>query len=589
MASGDRVWHRCHPIFACFVSNYPEQVLVTCTYSGYCPKCLVPLDELGEPNTFPSRNYHKALVLYSLAEGDAHPFHAACHEAQLKPVFHPFWENFPLADIYLSVTLDILHQLLQGVMKHLISWLTSSDTFGPTVIDARCRSIPPNHHIKLFSKGITTLSCILGKEYKAICRILIGLIVDLPLPHGQVPTQVLRAVWVLLDFLYLAQFRSHTTDSIHCLKDSLTHFHENKVVFTDLSIWGHFNIPKIHSLMHYGPSIALFGTTNNYNTKQTKCLHIDFTKDAYCASNHKDKLPQMTTWLSQCKKVQQHVALVRSRQEPNQQHGPSVKTIGPPQPGTRSLKMTQHPSIKAVSFDDIDKLYGAIQFQDALGDFIACINYPSRSGNELYAHAVNTLIPFCSVPVFHKVKFTSNNVEPAEIIDAIHVWPEQKDTYGQIIPPRFDTVLVLTECQDGTHRKDCEFQPYCHPYLTQCGASFQIAQARVVFEIPSKQISQVFLHSVTTPPTHLAYIEWFSQPSAMQNSSHGLYKVSYLMKDGSQQASIIPLSSVISSIHLLPWFGQNHPQDMNSFIVLEKCQSFYVNPFSDMYNYMILS
>jgi len=73
-------------------------------------------------------------------------------------------------------------------MKHLILWLTSSDAFGPAAIDARCRSIPPNHHIKLFSKGITTLSCISGKEYKAICRILIGLVVDLPLPHGQVPT-----------------------------------------------------------------------------------------------------------------------------------------------------------------------------------------------------------------------------------------------------------------------------------------------------------------------------------------------------------------------------------------------------------------
>jgi len=341
--------------------------------------------------------------------------------------------------------------------------------------------------------------------------------------------------------------------------------------------------------MHYGPSIALFGTTDNYNTEQTERLHIDFTKDAYRASNHKDKLPQMTTWLSRHKKVQWHVALVGSRQEPDQQRGPSVKTIGPPQPGTWSLKMTQHPSIKAVSFDDIDELYGAVQFQDALGDFIARINYPGRSGNELYARAVNTLIPFCLVPVFHKVKFTSNNVEPAEIIDAIHVWPEQKDTRRRIIPPRFDTVLVLTECQDGTHRKDREFRPYCHPYLTQCGAGFRIAQARVVFEIPSKQISQVFLRSVTTPPTHLAYVEWFSRPSATQNSSHGLYKVSRLMKDGLWQASIIPLSSVISSVHLLPRFGQNHPQDMNSFTVLEKCQSFYVNPFSDMYNYMIFS
>jgi len=34
MMSGDGVWWRCHPIFAVFVGNYPEQTLVTCTYNG---------------------------------------------------------------------------------------------------------------------------------------------------------------------------------------------------------------------------------------------------------------------------------------------------------------------------------------------------------------------------------------------------------------------------------------------------------------------------------------------------------------------------------------------------------------------------
>jgi len=32
MVGGDGVWRRCHPIFACFVGDYPEQALATCTY-----------------------------------------------------------------------------------------------------------------------------------------------------------------------------------------------------------------------------------------------------------------------------------------------------------------------------------------------------------------------------------------------------------------------------------------------------------------------------------------------------------------------------------------------------------------------------
>ncbi|KAG2035964.1 hypothetical protein BDR03DRAFT_834033, partial [Suillus americanus] len=40
-------------------------------------------------------------------------------------VTRPFWDGFPLCDIHLSITPDILHQLYQGVVKHLIHWYSS--------------------------------------------------------------------------------------------------------------------------------------------------------------------------------------------------------------------------------------------------------------------------------------------------------------------------------------------------------------------------------------------------------------------------------------------------------------------------------
>ena len=69
-----------------------------------------------------------------MADGDVCPFHLACCEAGLKPIFHPFWERFPLADIFMSITPDILHQLLQGMVKHLVRWLIR--VFGPGEVDA---------------------------------------------------------------------------------------------------------------------------------------------------------------------------------------------------------------------------------------------------------------------------------------------------------------------------------------------------------------------------------------------------------------------------------------------------------------------
>ena len=206
MMSGDGTWRRCHPIFASFVGDYPEQALVTCTYNGRCPKCLVPSDQLGDLQRFPAQDPMQAAHTFRLADEDSHAFHAACREAGLKPVYHPFWQTLPLTNIFISVTPDVLHQLLQGVMKHLVLWLTNSAVFGAAEIDKRCQALPPSHHITLFPKGITSLSRVSGKEHKAMCRILLGLVTDIPLPDGQVPSRVVRAARALLDFTFLAQF-----------------------------------------------------------------------------------------------------------------------------------------------------------------------------------------------------------------------------------------------------------------------------------------------------------------------------------------------------------------------------------------------
>jgi hypothetical protein len=338
MMSGDGIWRRCHPILAIFVGDYPEQVLVTCTYTNRRPKCLAPPDKLGSHTRYPPRDYNKARDAYLLADGDVHAFHLACCEAGQKPVYHPFWESLPLTNIFISITPDILHQLLQGVLKHLVAWLIG--TFRPAEIDARCQSLLPNHHISMFAKGISGLSRVTGKEQKNMSWLLLGLVMDLPIPDGQVSPRIIAAVHALLDFLFLAQFPSQTTNTITHLDNSLARFHNNKDVFIDHGICDHFNLPKLHSLLHYSPSIHLYGTTDNYNTEQTERLHIDFMKDTYCATNRKDEYSQMTTWLERRKKVQVHSSFVTWCQHSDREDVPSAKPVGPPCPGAQSLRMS---------------------------------------------------------------------------------------------------------------------------------------------------------------------------------------------------------------------------------------------------------
>ena len=103
-------------------------------------------------------------------------------------------------DIYLSITPDILHQLLQGMVKHLVTWL--SRIFGAAAINAWCQMIPPNQRVKIFMRGIMSLSCVSGHEHKKMWSILLGLIVDLPIPGGRDSTRVTRAVCALMDFVF---------------------------------------------------------------------------------------------------------------------------------------------------------------------------------------------------------------------------------------------------------------------------------------------------------------------------------------------------------------------------------------------------
>ena len=75
MMSGDGVWHQCHLIFAIFIGDYPKQALVTCTFNGRCPKCLVPPAQLGKYKSFLLRAQRSIIDTYLLANQDIHKFH----------------------------------------------------------------------------------------------------------------------------------------------------------------------------------------------------------------------------------------------------------------------------------------------------------------------------------------------------------------------------------------------------------------------------------------------------------------------------------------------------------------------------------
>ena len=269
VTSGDGLTRKGHPILASHVADYLEQIMATGVKSGECPTCPVSPDQLGDPNAVcEPRNLDAILEALATIHEDPAIFARACRQAGIKPINQLFWADLPYSHIFHSITPDILHQLLQGFIKHLKAWLFQC--FSPVELDARSCRLPPNHNTRLFPNGISQLSRLTGGEHDQISRILLGIIIGLQLPGNHSSSRLLAAVRGALDFLFLAQYPLHTSETLDLLMDALNTFHLNKDIFIDLGIRVHFNIPKFHNIHHYRFYIELYGTTDNFNTEYTE-------------------------------------------------------------------------------------------------------------------------------------------------------------------------------------------------------------------------------------------------------------------------------------------------------------------------------
>lgn len=409
---------------------------------GECPRCTVPFTELGDFDLdYPLRNIGKILDALRTYETDRNNFARACQDAGVKPIPHPYWEGLPFVDIFVAIPPDILHQLYQGLIKHLINWIKQS--FDHDELDARCRTLPPNTRVWHFWKGLTHLSRPTGQEHSDLARIILGIIIDMCLLGGQSPVRLIKATRALLDFLYLAQYPVLSSDSLTLLHNALQRFHDTKAIFIELGIRDSWQLPKLHFASHYVALVKSLGTPDNFNTEYTERLHIDFAKDAYHATNHKNELPQMTLWLERREKMLQHEKHIFWHT--NGQHSSHARPSLFPLPPSR-LIMTKHPSRKAVPLTELIRDYQALSFKDALAQFIIRHTNTTLTRAQADMRVAHLDLPFRHLPVYHKVKFWLGDEQHHRLmsdeVDTVHATPARKDNQNRTLPARFDTVLV---------------------------------------------------------------------------------------------------------------------------------------------------
>ncbi|KDQ60021.1 hypothetical protein JAAARDRAFT_191454 [Jaapia argillacea MUCL 33604] len=395
-------WVCCiYPILAAYVADYLEQCLVACCNENHCPRCICKPNEKG--NAVCSTLQDVAMTLQVLANHKNHIDDERFEAEGLQAVHKPFWAELPHCNIFVCFTPDLLHQLHKGLFKdHLVKWCQS--IMGDKEVDARFKAMNNYPGLRDFKKGISLVKQWTGTEQKEMEMVFIGVVA------GAVPSRVLAVARSLLDFIYYAQFRSHTTDTLAALQLALDTFHANKDVLIEQGVWKNFSFPKMASLVHYVQAIQSKGSADGFNTELPERLHIDFAKEAYRASNKRDYTEQMTRWLQRQEAIEMQTSYIewkRGRRrfvqvdEDSDDNEDVVKDLqdavekatnveGPP----RSYSVARACPFLNVTVTRLKEDYGTANFLPALSNFLhdnlpQCSLQPNRMDHfNLYKQVV---------------------------------------------------------------------------------------------------------------------------------------------------------------------------------------------------------
>jgi hypothetical protein len=160
---------------------------------------------------------------------------------------------------------------------------------------------------RYFKTGIQHLSQWTGREDWGLQRVLVAIVANAP----NVDKDVMRCLRAFHDFLYISQYRSHSTITLGYLNDALRVFHATKKIFIQnkarrgkKKVIPHFRIPKLAGMHVYTRHIPEMGSSPQYSTEIVESLHRPMAKDAYQATNHKDYVTQMCRFMDRVERIQ---------------------------------------------------------------------------------------------------------------------------------------------------------------------------------------------------------------------------------------------------------------------------------------------
>jgi hypothetical protein len=356
MNCSDGKVRRCFPILAAWIADHAENETLHGLKRMSCAVCEVPLDGLGSDATevHRTRDYHRyaAIEQQYVDTGDEHII------TSLSAVGVKMGRNVFIGLSRVVIPLlfkpDILHNIYLGLFKHLMQWIEDflKKHDRQESFDEVWKSLPPYPGFFVPKKAYREVTQWQGKEMRNLGRCILGVLASSlrrPTPVQQGPFRdALRCVRALVDFSLMAQYQSHTEDTLGYMEQYLKDFHRYKDVFQEFRTSkrtreeadandeqlrldlernlkeagrvttskrrrllvenraqrdeereeihrskSHFNFIKLHLLVHYCSHVRNFGNIPMYSTDVGELAHKVQIKEGYRHSNKNDASRQI--------------------------------------------------------------------------------------------------------------------------------------------------------------------------------------------------------------------------------------------------------------------------------------------------------
>ena len=238
MVCGDENVRLCFPKLFCWMGDHMENATIHGLTKNCCPVCICPLDELGElsETEYPIRLHADYAAAYEISDTPS------LNAYGVKNIKNALW-SVPSLNPPDLIRADILHNMLLGVLEHLMGWvqgfLEHHERIG--AFDYVWSRLPPYPGFSVPTKAYRAISQWSGKEMRNFSKVILGTFTaalrqqtNQPRLNGgqqQEFNKAISCVRNITDFYLMTQYPSYTDMTISYLQEYLRKFHRTKEVF----------------------------------------------------------------------------------------------------------------------------------------------------------------------------------------------------------------------------------------------------------------------------------------------------------------------------------------------------------------------